>query len=71
MTDAGFGGAGADVEVARYFVVSNVATTLGSLHQPAGPHAVRYPSFGCALFALALYLVVFVGLGAWRALRDA
>jgi hypothetical protein len=24
-----------------------------------------------ALFALALYLVVFVGLGAWRALRDA
>jgi hypothetical protein len=36
----------------------------------AGPHAGRIPSPGFAPFDLALYLAVFLGLGAWRARRD-
>jgi hypothetical protein len=34
-------------------------------------HAARVPSLSFALLDLALYLVFFVGLGAWRATRDA
>lgn len=44
---------------------------LATLNPPTGPHAARVPSLSFALFDLALYLVVFVGAGAWRARRDA
>ena len=44
---------------------------LATVSPAAGPHAGRIPSFGFALFDLALYLAVFLGIGAWRAWRDA
>jgi ABC-2 type transport system permease protein len=48
----------------------NAATRLATLTPPTGPHAARLPSLAFALFDLGLYLVVFVGAGAWRATRD-
>lgn len=54
-----------------HLTLTNAADRLATLHPPAGSHAARIPSLTFALFDLALYLVVFVGLGAWRATRDA
>ena len=53
-----------------HLVLINAASALATLSPPTGPHANRIPSLGFALFDLGLYLVVFLGLGAWRALRD-
>ncbi len=53
-----------------HLVLINAASALATVNLPAGPHAGRIPSFGFALVDLALYLVVFLGLGAWRAQRD-
>ncbi|MEY9855521.1 ABC-2 type transport system permease protein [Catenulispora sp. GAS73] len=49
----------------------NAATRLATLTPPTGAHAARIPSLAFSLFDLVLYLVVFVGAGAWRATRDA
>jgi ABC-2 type transport system permease protein len=53
-----------------HLLLINAATALATVNPPAGPHAGRIPSLGFALFDLALYLAVFLGLGAWRAQRD-
>ncbi|WP_194891772.1 ABC transporter permease subunit [Catenulispora pinisilvae] len=54
-----------------HLVLPNAVDVLATTHAPTGPHAARVPSLGFAYFDLALYLVVFLGLGAWRATRDA
>jgi ABC-2 type transport system permease protein len=54
----------------RWLLV-NAAEALATTHPPAGPHAVRIPSPATAALELAVYLVVFLGLGAWRVCRDA
>jgi len=51
-------------------VVKALASALATVNLPSGLHAGRIPSFGFALVDLALYLVVFLCLGAWRAQRD-
>jgi ABC-2 type transport system permease protein len=53
-----------------HLLLINAATALATVNPPAGPHAGRIPSVGFAVFDLALYLAVFLGLGAWRAQRD-
>lgn len=53
-----------------HLLLINAATALATVNPPAGPHAGRIPSVGFALFDLALYLAVFLGLGAARAQRD-
>jgi ABC-2 type transport system permease protein len=53
-----------------HLLLINAATALATVNPPAGPHAGRIPSLGFALFDLALYLGVFLGLGAWRTQRD-
>jgi hypothetical protein len=53
-----------------HLLLINAATRLATVNPPAGPHGGRIPSLGFALFDLALYLAVFLGLGAWRAQRD-
>jgi ABC-2 type transport system permease protein len=53
-----------------HLLLINAATALATVNPPAGPHAGRIPSLGFALFDLALYLAVFLGLGAWRARLD-
>ncbi len=54
-----------------HLLLVNAAGALATTAPPTGPHADRIPSLGFAAFDLALYLVVFLGLGAWRATRDA
>jgi ABC-2 type transport system permease protein len=54
-----------------HLVLINAASALATVDPATGPHAGRIPTLGFALFDLALYLVVFLGLGAWRATRDA
>jgi ABC-2 type transport system permease protein len=54
-----------------HLLLTNAADALATTHAPVGGHAARIPSLGFAYFDLALYLVVFIGLGAWRASRDA
>jgi ABC-2 type transport system permease protein len=51
-------------------VLLNAGQVLTSARPPA-LHAPRYPSVGLAFLDLAVYLVVFVGLGAWRVRQDA
>jgi ABC-2 type transport system permease protein len=53
-----------------HLLLINAATALATVNPPAGPHPGRIPSVGFALFDLALYLTVFLGLGAWRTQRD-
>jgi hypothetical protein len=53
-----------------HLILINAATAIGSTTPATGPHAERIPSLGMAWLDLALYTVAFVGLGAWRALRD-
>ena len=54
-----------------HLLLINAATALATVNRPVGLHAGRIPSLGFALFDLALYLAVFLGVGAWRAWRDA
>lgn len=54
-----------------HLTLTNAADSLATLNPPSGPHAARIPSLSFALFDLGLYLVVFVGAGAWRARHDA
>ena len=54
----------------RWLLV-NAAEALVTTHPVTGPHAARIPSPGLAWLDLTLYLVVFLGLGAWRVSRDA
>jgi len=54
-----------------HLTLTNAADRLATFSPPSGPHSARTPSLGFALFDLALYMVVFVGAGAWRAGRDA
>ncbi len=51
-------------------LLTNASDVLGQVHVHAD-HPLRIPSLGFAYFDLALYLVVFVGAGAARAMRDA
>lgn len=53
-----------------HLTLANAGSALATIASPTGPHAGRIPSFGFACFDLVLYLVVFLGLGAVRALRD-
>ena len=53
-----------------HLLLTNAADVLATTHPPVGAHAARIPSLGFAYFDLALYVVVFLGLGAWRASRD-
>jgi ABC-2 type transport system permease protein len=54
-----------------HLLLVNAASVLATTSTPTGPHADRIPSFGFACLDLVLYLIVFLGLGAWRATRDA
>lgn len=54
----------------RWLLV-NAADSLVTTHPAVGPQAVRVPSPGAAALELVVYLVVFLGLGAWRMSRDA
>jgi ABC-2 type transport system permease protein len=49
----------------------NAAEVLATVNLATGPHAARIPAIGIAWLDLVLYLVVFLGLGAWRMSRDA
>jgi ABC-2 type transport system permease protein len=49
-------------------VLTNAADVVAQTH-PRAAHP-RLPSLGTAYLDLALYLVVFLGAGAWRASRD-
>lgn len=53
-----------------HLVLTNAVDVLATTHAPTGPHAARIPSLGFAYLDLALYLAVFLVLGAWRASRD-
>ncbi len=48
----------------------NAADVLTATHPVIGPHAARVPTLAMAYLDLALYLAVFLGLGAWRMHRD-
>jgi ABC-2 type transport system permease protein len=48
----------------------NAADVLTATHPVIGPHAARVPSLAMAYLDLALYLAVFLGLGAWRMHQD-
>jgi len=50
-------------------VLSNAADVLGQVHAVA-VKAPRLPTLGLAYLDLLLYLVVALGLGAWRINRD-
>jgi ABC-2 type transport system permease protein len=50
-------------------VLSNAATVIGQVHATAVKP--RLPSLGLAYLDLLLYLVLALGLGAWRSSRDA
>ena len=54
----------------RWLLV-NAADALVTTHPATGPSAARIPSPAMACLELAVYLVVFLGLGAWRTTRDA
>jgi len=54
-----------------HLLLVNAASTLATTSPPTGPHADRAPSLTFAFVDLALYLIVFLGVGAWRATRDA
>lgn len=51
-------------------VLLNAGNVLTSAHMPT-VHVPRNPSVGLAFLDLAMYLVVFVALGAWRVRQDA
>ena len=53
----------------RWLLV-NAADALVSTHAPTGPNAARAPSFAMACIEMVTYLVVLLGLGAWRTTRD-
>jgi ABC-2 type transport system permease protein len=52
-------------------LLTNAADVLAQVHAPVGKPALRVPSLGLAYLDLAMYLVVFLGIGAWRVSRDA
>ncbi|MFC5180708.1 ABC transporter permease subunit [Actinomadura harenae] len=49
----------------------NIADAITRAHPATGKPALRIPSLDLAYTGLALYLVVFLALGAWRISRDA
>jgi ABC-2 type transport system permease protein len=51
-------------------LLTNAATVLAQVNPPTVP-ALRVPSLPMAYLDLAIYVVVAVGLGAWRVSRDA
>ncbi|MCO6004121.1 hypothetical protein NE236_03935 [Actinoallomurus purpureus] len=53
-----------------HLLLANAADVLTRATPPGGPHAARLPSMGIAWLDLALDLVVFLALGAWRTTRD-
>ena len=53
----------------RWLLV-NAADVLVGTHPVTGPNALRTPSFAMACVELVTYLVVVLGLGAWRITRD-
>lgn len=53
----------------RWLLV-NAADVLVSTHAPSGPNALRTPSFAMACVELVTYVVVLLGVGAWRFTRD-
>jgi hypothetical protein len=52
-------------------LLSNAAQVLATVYTPVGANALRTPSLGLAYLDLAIYLLVFLSLGAWRVSRDA
>ena len=53
----------------RWLLV-NAADALVSTHATTGPNAPRTPSFTMACIEMGTYLVVLLGVGAWRTTRD-
>jgi ABC-type transport system involved in multi-copper enzyme maturation permease subunit len=53
----------------RWLLV-NAADALVRTRPTTGPNALRTPSFGMACLELVTYLVVLLGVGAWRFARD-
>ena len=53
------------------WLLINVAASLATVHPATGVGANRVPSPPMALVELVVYLLVFLGLGAWRMSRDA
>jgi ABC-2 type transport system permease protein len=53
----------------RWLLV-NAADVLVSAHPVTGPNAPRTPSFAMACVELVTYVVVLLGMGAWRVTRD-
>jgi ABC-2 type transport system permease protein len=53
-----------------WLVLANASDRLVASRPLTGPHVDRIPSLGFAYLDLALYLAVFLGLGAWRMSRD-
>ncbi|MEV0408230.1 ABC transporter permease [Actinoallomurus sp. NPDC050550] len=51
-------------------LLTNAANVLGQVNTPVGNAALRVPSLGLAYLNLAMYLIVFLGLGAWRVSQD-
>jgi ABC-2 type transport system permease protein len=49
----------------------NAAEALTATHPASGAHSARIPSFGFACLDLVWYLIVLLGLAAWRISRDA
>jgi hypothetical protein len=54
----------------RWLLV-NAADALVSSKAISGPNRLRTPSFAMACLELCVYVVVLLGLGAWRSTRDA
>ncbi len=54
----------------RWLLV-NAYQTLSRIHPQSGASALRAPTTTTAFVELAMYLLVFLGLGAWRMSRDA
>lgn len=52
------------------WLIANAADALVSTHPVTGPNALRTPTPGAAVLEIVVYLVVILGLGAWRFHRD-
>ncbi|MEO7352568.1 MAG: ABC transporter permease [Marmoricola sp.] len=53
----------------RWLLV-NAADALVATHATTGPNVPRTPSYAMAWVEIMIYVLVFVGLGAWRSSRD-
>jgi hypothetical protein len=58
-------------DVPDRWLLVNAADALVATHPPKGPNLARTPSPAMACLELSVYLIVLLGVGAWRATRDA